>query len=49
LVGDVVAAFNATEQMVLALSPEGTRTLDKGFKSGFLHIAYGAKAPVLLA
>jgi 1-acyl-sn-glycerol-3-phosphate acyltransferase len=49
LVGDVVAAFNARDHMILALSPEGTRTLDKGFKSGFLHIAYGAKAPVLLA
>lgn len=49
LVGDVVDAFNATDRMILALSPEGTRTLDKGFKSGFLHIAYGAKAPVLLA
>ena len=39
IVGDTVAAINASERMVFALSPEGTRQLDKGFKTGFLHIA----------
>jgi len=49
LVGEVVDAFNAADRTVLALSPEGTRAPDKGFKSGFLHIAYGANVPILLA
>lgn len=49
VVGETVAAFNRTEQLVLAVAPEGTRQLDRGFKTGFLQIAYGAKVPVLLA
>ena len=49
VVGETVAAFNRVERMMLALAPEGTRQLDKGFKSGFLHIAHAAQAPVLLA
>ena len=34
---------------VLALAPEGTRPLYKGFRMGFLHIARGADVPILLA
>lgn len=49
VVGETVAAFNRAEQIVLAVAPEGTRQLDRGFKTGFLQIAYGAKVPVLLA
>ena len=49
VVGDVVHAFSRSDRMVLALAPEGTRRLDKGFKMGFLHIAHGANVPVLLA
>ena len=49
IVGESVAAFNRVDQMVLAIAPEGTRQLDKGFKSGFLHIAHAANVPVLLA
>lgn len=49
VVGDAINAFNQSERMVLALAPEGTRQLDKGFKTGFLHIAHGAGVPVLLA
>lgn len=49
VVGDVVRAFGQAERMVLALTPEGTRRLDKGFKKGFLHIARGAGVPILLA
>jgi 1-acyl-sn-glycerol-3-phosphate acyltransferase len=49
VVGEVIDAFNASERMIFALAPEGTRQLDKGFKSGFLHMAYGAKVPVVLA
>lgn len=49
VVGDAVEAFRRSKRMVLALAPEGTRKLDKGFKRGFLHIANGAGVPVLLA
>lgn len=48
VVGEAVAAIKAADKMVFALSPEGTRQLDKGFKSGFLHIAHGAGIPILL-
>ena len=48
IVGETVAAFNRVDRMVLALAPEGTRQLDKGFKTGFLHIAHAARTPVLL-
>ena len=49
VVGDVVQTFARADRMVLALAPEGTRQLDRGFKKGFLHIAHGAGVPVLLA
>jgi 1-acyl-sn-glycerol-3-phosphate acyltransferase len=49
IVGDTIEAINAAPRMVFALSPEGTRQLDKGFKTGFLHIAYGANVPICLA
>ena len=49
VVGDVVETFARADRMVLALAPEGTRQLDRGFKKGFLHIAHGAGVPVLLA
>ena len=47
-VGESVAAFNGTERLVLAIAPEGTRQLDRGFKTGFLHIAHAANVPVQL-
>lgn len=49
VVGESVAAFNRVDRLVLAIAPEGTRQLDKGFKTGFLRIAQEAKVPVLLA
>ncbi len=49
VVGDAIEAFNANRRLLLAIAPEGTRTLAKGFKSGFLHIANGAQVPVVLA
>lgn len=48
VVGMAVKSFQAADKMVLAMAPEGTRQLDKGFKTGFLHIAHGAAVPVLL-
>jgi 1-acyl-sn-glycerol-3-phosphate acyltransferase len=48
-VGDAVRAFERVVQRVLAIAPEGTRRRVERFKSGFLHIARGARVPVLLA
>ena len=49
VVGEVVDAFNASKRMIFALAPEGTRRLDKGFRTGFLHMAHGAQVPIVLA
>ena len=49
VVGEVVQAFANTDRMVLALTPEGTRRLDRGFRKGFIYIAHGAGVPILLA
>jgi 1-acyl-sn-glycerol-3-phosphate acyltransferase len=42
-----VDAFRATPNMLLVLSPEGTRTARMKWKSGFYHIARGANVPVI--
>jgi len=45
-----VATIIATnDQMVIGLSPEGTRSYREYWKSGFYHIAQQAKVPVALA
>ena len=49
LVGQVAAAFDAEEQMILVISPEGTRRAAPAWKSGFLWIAEAAEVPVVLA
>ncbi len=49
VVGDAVRAFDSVEQRVLAIAPEGTRKRVERFRSGFMHIAHGARVPVLLA
>jgi 1-acyl-sn-glycerol-3-phosphate acyltransferase len=49
VVGDSVRAFESVERRVLAIAPQGTRKPVPRFKSGFLHIARGARVPILLA
>lgn len=49
VVGETVAAFERADQLVLAVAPEGTRKRVERFRSGFLHIARGARVPILLA
>lgn len=46
-VGEMVAAFNDHEQLLVAITPEGTRSGAKEWKSGFYHIAQGANVPIL--
>lgn len=49
VVGQVVAAFAATDSLVIGMAPEGTRSLTPHWKSGFYHMALGAKVPIVLA
>jgi len=44
----IVEKFAEREEMIFALSPEGTRSFKDHWKSGFYHIAIKAKVPVQL-
>jgi 1-acyl-sn-glycerol-3-phosphate acyltransferase len=48
IVGESVAAFAGAEQLCLVLTPEGTRSYVRTWKSGFYRIAVGAGVPILL-
>jgi len=48
LVETLVNRFNNSERLVLAITPEGTRSRTSRWHSGFLRIAYEAKIPILL-
>jgi 1-acyl-sn-glycerol-3-phosphate acyltransferase len=47
LVDTAVAAFAAKPDLILGISPEGTRQLVDHWKSGFYRIAQGAGVPVV--
>jgi 1-acyl-sn-glycerol-3-phosphate acyltransferase len=49
VVAESVAGFAQIERRVLVIAPEGTRRRVERFRTGFLHIARGARVPVLLA
>ena len=46
-VAESVDVFNASEQMVLIIAPEGTRKFVPDWKTGFYHVAQGAHVPVV--
>ncbi|MDN3653181.1 lysophospholipid acyltransferase family protein [Thalassotalea ponticola] len=46
VVGQMVDQFNQHEQLILALSPEGTRSKVEHWRTGFLQIARQANVPV---
>lgn len=50
---DVVAqmrkAFAEEKRLVLAIPPEGSRSLNTQWKRGFYHIAHGAGVPIVLS
>jgi len=48
LVDQIVDTFNAKEQFILALSPEGTRKKVDKWKTGFYYIAKGAQVPIVM-
>jgi len=49
VVGQVVAAYAAVDSLVIGMTPEGTRSLTRYWRSGFYHIARGAGIPIVLA
>ncbi len=44
----LIAKFNASEKMSVAITPEGTRSRVTEWHTGFLRIAYGAGVPIVL-
>lgn len=49
LVEIIVDKFNNSEEMTLAVTPEGTRKLTRKWRTGFLYIALNANIPIQLA
>lgn len=48
LTAQLVERFNSSERLVLAITPEGTRSLTTRWHTGFLHIAYDTGVPIVL-
>ena len=48
LVKQMVEAFAARDSLVLVVPAEGTRARVERWKSGFYHIAHGARVPIVL-
>jgi 1-acyl-sn-glycerol-3-phosphate acyltransferase len=48
MVDQMVQAFNERDEMILAMSPEGTRSYLDYWKSGFYHIAHKAGVPIAM-
>lgn len=49
MVDQMVAEFNRREHLILAMSPEGTRSYLDYWKSGFYYIAHKAGVPIAMA
>jgi 1-acyl-sn-glycerol-3-phosphate acyltransferase len=47
VVSQVVAEFARQQRMILALAPEGTRSRVERWRTGFYHIAHGARVPIV--
>ena len=48
LVDQIVERFQHTDNLIIDFAPEGTRSRVEKWKTGFYHIAYKAKVPILL-
>ncbi|HUQ19322.1 MAG TPA: lysophospholipid acyltransferase family protein [Gemmatimonadaceae bacterium] len=46
-VAEMVDAFNSHDRLILGLTPEGTRTRVQEWRTGFYHVAVGAKVPIV--
>jgi len=43
----IIKMFDNREELIIALSPEGTRSKTDKWKTGFYHIAMGANVPIV--
>ena len=48
LVEQTIQAFNNSDQLIVAVPPEGTRDKVSYWKSGFYYIAKGAQVPIVM-
>ncbi|MEQ1696328.1 MAG: lysophospholipid acyltransferase family protein [Hyphomicrobiaceae bacterium] len=48
-VTQMIGVFEAAGEMIVVVPPEGTRSEVERWKSGFYHIAVGAKVPIVMA
>lgn len=46
-VQQAIDAFDQSDEMVIGVAPEGTRSRVEKWKTGFYHIAAGAKVPIV--
>lgn len=46
-VSDSVGAFKSRDQLVVGVTPEGTRKRVENWKTGFYHVARGADVPIV--
>ena len=49
VVEQAIARFDSTERLFLVVPPSGTRARARHWKSGFYHVARGARVPILCA
>ena len=49
IVRQVVRIFNESDNLIVTITPEGTRKLVKRWKKGFYYIAHEANVPIALA
>jgi 1-acyl-sn-glycerol-3-phosphate acyltransferase len=47
-VEQMVARFRASERLLVAIAPEGTRSRSTHWRTGFYYIALGAGVPIVL-
>ena len=48
LVQQTIETFNRSDELVIAIAPEGNRSYVDQWKTGFYHIAAGAGVPIAL-
>ena len=49
MVASIVETFNNSDELILGLAPEGTRSRTDHWKQGFYHIANEANVPIMLS
>lgn len=49
LTAQLIEKFRTSERLIIAITPEGTRSRTTKWHTGFLRVAYEAKVPVCLA